>query len=232
MNFANLTLADLAGMFLGLLLTLFIFSYIFGDNALFRLAIHIFIGAASGFAAVVAVYNVIWPQLIRPLLAGSPQERLLLIVPLLLSLLLLTKASQRLAVLGSPVVAFLVGVGAATAIGGALLGTLFPQARATINLFDLQAMRQNGGLLPQMANAGVVLLGAVCTLAYFHFGAKPQPEGHAQRPAPVEALAWVGRIFIAVTFGALFAGTYSAALTALIERLRFVADFLLPMLTP
>jgi energy-converting hydrogenase Eha subunit A len=38
----------------------------------------------------------------------------------------------------------------------------------------------------------------------------------------VNLLAVIGQVFIAVTLGALFAGVFSAALTALIERLDFL----------
>jgi hypothetical protein len=51
---------DLAGTVLGFIFTLLVFSYVFGDNALFRLTIYIFIGVAAGYAAVLAWYNVIW----------------------------------------------------------------------------------------------------------------------------------------------------------------------------
>jgi hypothetical protein len=43
---AELTLPDLLGGFVGLLLTLLVFSYLLGDNVLFRITIHIFIGVA------------------------------------------------------------------------------------------------------------------------------------------------------------------------------------------
>jgi predicted membrane protein len=43
-------LADPIGAIIGFILTIMVLSYIIGDNALFRLAIHIFIGAASGYA--------------------------------------------------------------------------------------------------------------------------------------------------------------------------------------
>ena len=63
---AQMSLPELVGAGLGLVFTLFVFSYIFGDNALFRIAMSIFVGVASAFAGVVAWYNVIWPQLLRP----------------------------------------------------------------------------------------------------------------------------------------------------------------------
>jgi len=41
----------------------------------------------------------------------------------------------------------------------------------------------------------------------------------------IELIAFVGSIFLAITLGVLFAGVYSAALTALIERLHFFGSF-------
>ena len=115
--------------------------------------------------------------------------------------------------------AVLVGVGAATAIGGALLGTLIPQARASMNALDLSTTGGGAGGLYKLVEGGVMLIGTVLTLAYFHFSAKRVLDGSVKRNAILEILAWGGRIFIAVTFGVLFAGVYMTALTAMIERL-------------
>ena len=70
--------ADLIGAIVGFALTIMIFSYLFGDNALFRVAIHIFIGAAAAYATMVVVYNIFWYQLIVPLLL-SPLEQILVV---------------------------------------------------------------------------------------------------------------------------------------------------------
>jgi hypothetical protein len=64
-----------------------------------------------------------------------------------------------------------------------------------------------------------IMVGTVATVAHFHFGAKPAPNQIPQRHKAIEAVSKVGQFFIAVTFGVLFTGIYSAALTALIERL-------------
>jgi hypothetical protein len=71
--------------------------------------------------------------------------------------------------------------------------------------------------LERIADAVVMLFGTVATLVYFHFGAKAG-AGAPERGKLVKALAWVGQLFIAGTFGVLFAGVLTAALTALIER--------------
>jgi len=132
---------DIFGAILGFALTLMVFSYLIGDNPLFRVAIHIFIGVTAGFVCIIVINNVLLPRMIVPLISGSMEERLLAIIPMLLGWLLLTKISPRLATFGNIPVAFLVGVAAAVAIGGAVLGTLFPQINATIAIFDLTTSR-------------------------------------------------------------------------------------------
>jgi hypothetical protein len=221
--------ADMVGMIVGFVLTLMIFSYIFGDNVLFRIALHIFVGVAAGYTLAIAIYNIIWPQLIIPLLSGSSQERLVTLVPLALGLLLLAKISPRLSSLGTPVMAFLVGVGAAAAIGGAVFGTLFPQALAAMNVFDFQSVFQGG--MGGFINASVMLVGTVSTLAYFHFGARPKKGARAEKPLWLQVVAWIGQAFIALTFGALFAGVYAAALLAMIERWDFLVQFIRSLLS-
>src|SRR5574341_1484354 len=117
--------------------TLAIFSYLIGDNPLFRVAVYIFVGVSAGYVAAVAWWQVLWPDLVLPLIAGTASQKAILATPLLLSGLLLMKAWPPLSRLGTPSVALLVGVSAAVAIGGAVTGTLFPQVNATINQFDL-----------------------------------------------------------------------------------------------
>lgn len=203
------------------LLTLMVLSYLIGDNALFRFAIHIFVGVSAGYVAVVAIYQVIWPYLVIPLSdenVSLPQKGLLLI-PLVLSALLLMKVSPRLGWLGGPAVGYLVGAGAAVAISGAVLGTIFPQVAAAAEPFDVIGLTQLGiNPLQSLFNGAVMLVGTIATLAYFHFGAHRNEDGSVKRNGLIEAIAWVGKLFVALTLGVLFAGVYSAALSALIER--------------
>lgn len=223
MNLANMNLADLSGMIVGLFLTLCIFSYLLGDNALFRLAIHIFIGVVAAYTVVVAFYEVIWPQLILPLIAGVQADRMFVLVPLLLGALLLTKAAPRLSGWGGVSVAYLVGVGVATAIGGAVLGTLFPQIGAVINVFDRRNMPDGGvEFVLAVIDGLIILVGTISTLVYFQFSARAKANQAPKRPRWMEGLALVGQIFIAISFGTIFAGTYAAALTAFIERWHFL----------
>ena len=207
----------------GLILSLLIFSYLIGDNPLFRSAIYLFIGVASGYAAVVIWHQVLLPKLFQPLLSADPNQLLPVVVPLGLSVSLLAKLSPRISWIGSFAMAVLVGVGAATALSGAVIGTLIPQSRAAMETFSSLTV---GRLLQ-----GVVMLaGTVLTLAYFQFSATRAADGSVKRIVIFDFLAWIGRIFIAITLGVLFAGVYMAALSAMIERLSSMINFVKSLL--
>jgi hypothetical protein len=206
---------NLITAFFSFIFTLMILSYLIGDNPLFRLAIYIFVGVSAGYAASVAWQHVLWPKLFQPLLVGSMQQRLLLLVPSVLGLLLFAKLSPRSARLGNPAMAFLVGTGAAVAIGGAVFGTILPQSLASINFFHPSA---GGSQVERFFEGSIFLIGTISTLVYFQFSGRTTPNG-TQRSRLVTGVAWVGKLFIAVTFGVLFAGAYAAAMTALIERM-------------
>jgi hypothetical protein len=212
---------ELISALLGFLLTLMVFSYLVGDNPLFRVAIYLFIGVSSGYAATVIVNYVLIPRL-GSLQGNDVNQLILAAIPLLFGVTLFAKLSPRFSWIGNFAMAVLVGVGAAVAIGGALLGTLMPQLGSAISMFDLRAAGSAARLLQ-----GVVMLGGtVFTLASFHFSAGRAADGTPKRNPIIEGIAWVGRLFIAITLGVLFAGVYMSALTAMIERLSFIVDFI------
>lgn len=220
MTVSNLT--EFVGLSLGFLLTLLVFSYILGDNPLFRLASHIFIGVTAGYAAIVTINNVLVPRLILPLFTGSAQERLLSILLFIPSLFLITKITP-LRKAGNWSVAILVGIGVATAIGGAITGTLFSQLLGTINSFEVPSATN---AISPIINGFMIVLGTITTLIYFHFGTRSMP-GQTDRQQPtIKILGRIGHIFIALTLGVLFAGVYVSALSALVERLTFLWEYL------
>ncbi len=228
--------AELITAAISFIFTIFILSYLIGDNPLFRAAIYIFVGAAAGFVAAIAWNEVLFPAFVQPFLSGSvltdTRQAIAVAVPLLGSLLLLFNLSPRLSVLGQLPMAYLVGVGAAVTIGGAVLGTLIPQVSATFDGFDLVSANTSGADTAFLfLNGVVVLLGVIGTLAYFQFGASETADGSVQRNPVVNVVAWIGRVYIAITFGVLFAGVYIAALTALIERMDSIRNFFLQLIS-
>jgi hypothetical protein len=172
---------------------------------------------------------VVWHSVLVPRLfsqLGDLNQLILLIIPLILSFSLLAKLSPRISWLGNFAMAVLVGVGAAATVGGALIGTLLPQAQAAMNAFDLSSAGSGSSAFVRLFEGGVMLTGTVLTLASFHFTAGRAADGTPKRNPIFEGTAWFGRIFIAITLGVLFAGVYMAALTAMIERLSSIINFI------
>ena len=206
---------DVLGIWVGAVLTLFVFSYLLGDNPLFRLAQAVFVGVAVGYAVNVAVYLVLLPRLLEPL-ALDFEQGWPLFIPLILGLLLLLKVRAAWAPLGNISIAFLFGVGAALAIGGALNGLLVPQVAATVlSVSPLQS-------LDTFIGNCLLVFGTIGALLSFRFViAQRQLMG---RGLEVLARGWAraGKWFIMIAFGAIFADTAVSRISILVRRVYFL----------
>lgn len=214
-------LPDTTGVVVSVVLTLCIFSYLLGDNVLYKLAEHIFVGVAVGYAVVIVFHNVLASKLVIPLIEalsnGAWGDLLLLVISLTLGLFLLTKPFKALSGLGSLSIAFLLGVGAALAIGGALFGTLLPQIEAVT---DVKRYGPGLGLF-----SGLVLLaGATGVLLHFYFGAETEGRMTGVREWLVRIWGGLGRWFIVVAFAAILAATFMSRLSLLVGRVEFLLD--------
>lgn len=218
---------DILGAVVGLALTLMILSYLLGDNPLFRIAMYLFVGVAAGYAVVVAVQSVLIPQLVAPVLAlGSqtvdPGQITLLGFSWLLFLLFLLKLNPANQIGRFPL-ALLAGVGAAVAVGGAVTGTLLPQAVATA--FPIQ-FGDMGALLTGL----IIAAGVAATLLTFHYGVRFDVQGTGRGPvaqAIETGIAPIGRILIGLTFGVMYAGLIAGAAAALAERFGAIRGLIL-----
>ena len=201
------------GLWAGFVFTLMIFSYLLGDNFLYRLAIYVFTGLSAGYITLVTVESVLLPWLHNTLLSpsGDIGARALGLVPVILGLLLLFKASPRLGRGGNIAIAFIIAVGTAVALAGAISGTLIPLARATSSAVALDPL-----------NGFLIFIGVASTLAYFQYLARRKVNGQIQRGLVVRAIGVVGQGFIVVTLGALYAGAILTSLTIFSERIAFI----------
>jgi len=219
------SLIDSLDTVVAVLLTLFVFSFLLGDNALYRLAEHLFVGVAIGYAAVIAFHSVLAPRLFLPLAVGLQSQNWegvsLSLIGLLLGLLLLLKPVRSLSWWGNFSVALLLGVGAALAIGGALLGTLIPQVAATGDIPRYTAVYGPAlGLLSGI----VVLVGTIGVMLHMTFGRGGEGRLSALRDAVVHWWGGLGRWFILVAFAAILATTFLSRLSLLIGRVQFLLD--------
>lgn len=232
----------LIGPIVAMLLTVMVLSYLIGDNPLFRIASHLFVGVAAGYAGALAARSVLWPGLVQPILQAGlggliqPSAILTLIVPAFLALLFLLKVLPGARRLGSFSTSFLVGVGAAVVVGGAITGTLVPQSMAAMATLSPVAVSPQTGETgwERVLNVIILLVGTVSTLAYFHFTLRRKPAGSATGVGPItlasRGLKALGRAFIALAFGVMYAGALSATLLILAQRIQFLWDALLGLL--
>lgn len=211
---SGLTAPEAIGITVAAVLTLVVFSYLWRDNGAYRVAEHVFVGTTIGYVFVVVYHQIIVPKLVEPALAGSWMDWRL-VVPAALAVCLLLRGAGPLGSLANWGVAFIVGVGSALALAGALSGTLLPQVTASaVPLMGPSGLDGWASLLGNL----VLVVGVVATLSYFYFTATRQSvEGRFFRGA-----GYVGKYTMMVAFGALFASLTLSRLSLLTGRLYFL----------
>lgn len=212
---------DALGVWVAALLTIAVLTYLIHDTFIFRIASSLLVGTAIGFVSAVVIRNVLWDGLIAPLIADANSFFLntgLLVIPLILGFSLLFKLTPnfRATTFSNIGLAYLFGIGAALAIGGALSGALVPQLLAT--MVSVKPQPNDPGWL----NAALIVVGTLGAFLAFRF---IQPRDHPwQRAYSMLTAAWgtLGRGFIMVAFGAILASLIAARVSALVGQVYFL----------
>ena len=203
------------GAAVGLVLSLFVFSFLLRDNWLYRLAIYVFIGLTAAFTFIATVESLLpYGAAFVRLLSGSANEidtfpalsfitALILIIPVLIG-----RLPGRGITLG-----LLIAVGSAVAVLGTLTGTLLPFTLST------GAAMRNGVLSGNVFNGLILLLGVVTSLLYFQFQGRRTPEGTSERSPWSQVIGGIGQVFIVLTLGALYGTAILTSLTILTARI-------------
>lgn len=200
-------MSEMTGILIGFLLSLFIYSYLVGDNPLYRLAVHLLVGVSAAYAAVIALRRIIVPVLQRLWNDPTTVENLVWLVPLVLSLLLLLKMVRPLSWAGNSAAGVLVTVGAAVALVGVITGTVLPQVTAST------AGNPVSGVITAVLTASALL--------YFQFTGRADREGNYLPRMWRRIVGALGLAVLMVTFGAVYAGVLDTSLSLLIERMNY-----------
>jgi hypothetical protein len=202
-----------------LILSLFVFSYLLADdNAFFRMGAHLLVGISAGFFLAVMVKSVLLDQY---LIANIQKPDWVLIAFItIFGVLLLMRALPGAPVVGNIPMAYLVGVGAAVVIGGAVSGTLVPQvlAAAMPGMVPGPMPSDSDAVWSWASNILeliFVLLATVLTLAYFTFGARPRGGAAPEPPRVMKPFIGMGHAALTITLGVLYAGALLSSLTTL-----------------
>lgn len=184
------------GTTLAALGTICILSFVFKDNPAYRLAENILVGTTCAHSFVMGVTNV-QRLAINPLLAGKT----VMIVPIVLGLLLLTRVSKRIMWLSVYPIAVLVGLGVGNTLRGAIFAQFLAQVRATM-------------LPPNSIDNLIIIFGTMSVLLFFFFT--------RERTGVFGGFTKFGRWIMMVAFGATFGDSVMMAMTLLIGRLQFI----------
>lgn len=215
---------DMIAGWASLVFTLMIFSYLLADNFLYRIAVHILVGAAAGFVVFAAIKEVVIPwtdiMLIQPE-GNSPEvaERNIIgLMPFVFVMFLILKSTKRFPRVGSLGSSVIIGIGTGVALVGVFTVTIVNLVNDTgTTIAESEAI-----------DGFVIIIGTICTLAYFQYVNLRKRDGTARRPLPLQLMATVGQGFIAVTLGALYAGAILTSLTifstVLNEQISFVVE--------
>ena len=208
------------GLLVGAIVTLIIFTYLWGDNLFYRWVLALVVGSGVGYALAITL-NFLYQWVVKS--ANGELPPVVAIPPLVLGFLLLFKGFPKIASWGGIPMGFILGIGAAVAISGAVWGTILPQLLATTAPF---AVAQDGGAFIEGL---FILIGTILSLLTF----SPRAFGtHARSQLAVRLVRHLGRAFVTIALAVAFVGALTSALTLFIERWWMITDEVLKLLVP
>lgn len=195
-------------IWIGALLTLEIFSFLYRDNPFYKTAEHIFVGVANGYAVTFYWHRILWPVLFQPLFRG----RLVLIIFLILGLLYFTRFIPRISWLVRIPIGITIGYYTGLSIPAGIEGSIIKQMQGTI-LTPANFSRWHAGGWGILWSV-ILFLSVLCVVSYFYFS--------REQKGVLKISSRIGVIFIMTGFGAAFGYTIMGRISLLIGRLQFL----------
>ena len=215
-----MTLGTLFGAWVAAGLTLFIFTFLYKDNPLFKLAEHLYIGISVGYTIVKTYDTVVVRLIYQPMVKEGDWT---LLAPLAIGTLMLARYVPNASWLSRYAFAFIVGVGSGLAIPRIVSSYILKQIEDTVRplatMVPMEGPAFTYSLLDPSSNLNAIILlaGVVCVLFYFFFSIE-----HA---GPVRMAARAGILFLMISFGAAFGYTVMARMSLLIGRLSDLIEY-------
>jgi len=206
-------MADLVGVWVAALLTLAIFSFLYKDNPIYKLAEHIFVGISAGYGVAIVWHTTIRGDLYSRLREPLVGHNWVIIFPAILGMMMVLRFIPRCGWLSRWPIAFMLGTTAGLAIPAVMQAAVLDQIGHTVD--PLIAMGA-GNQIDWVAsfNAIVVVTGVLCVLAYFFFS--------KEHTGALGVASRIGIWFLMVGFGATFGYTVMARISLLIGRMQFL----------
>lgn len=214
------------GIWIGAVLTFFIFSFLYKDNPFYKFAEHLFVGVSAGYYIILNFWTVIWPNLLQPLMkafggtgvradhhgmwaASLGDYRLWLLVPLVFGVLLFTRLFGKIGWLSRWSLAVIIGVYAGIKTTGFAQSDFVEQVSASLMPLWTGSVYQTIGNI-------VLFVGLITSLLFFFFS--------REHKGALGAASRLGMFFLMVSFGAGYGYTVMSRVSLLIGRFQFLLE--------
>ena len=219
---------DGLSLWIGALLTLMIFSFLYKDNPFYKFAEHLFVGVSAAYWMVQAFWKQIMPNLMAKLFprafegiieaARGQAPDYAYVVPLVLGIILLMRLVGPISWISRWAVAFVIGYTAGSNLPRYLGSDFITQVHATMDRSWIAVGDNWLQTVMYTISSVVVVGGVVCGLIYFFFSKEHTGAfGKASR---------AGIYVLMIAFGASFGYTVMARVSLLIGRLEYLGQWI------
>jgi hypothetical protein len=212
------------GIWLSALFTLAIFSFLFGDNVVYKVAESIFVGSSAAYAMVVGFWSAFMGIFVAQLAPQFSQNTFmpgddrtepewLMLIPLAMGIMFLWRLMPAGGWISRWPLAFFIAVFAGLRLVSHFEADFVVQIKSTI--LPLIVFAEDGAfdLKTSLWNSTMVL-GTLCCLTYFFFS--------VEHTGVVGKISRVGIYLLMITFGVGFALTVMSRYSLLIGRMNFL----------
>ena len=197
---------EIIGAWLVVLMTLSIFSYLYGDNFFYKSAEHIFVGVSAGYIFALSFWDQIYPNLLGRLFpsfidAGYDFD-ISYIIPLILGIFMILRLVPSLSWLARISIAYIVGMAAGLKFYVFINSNILFQIKSSAIDLSLSYF--------EIFNQLIILIGVICGLIYFFFS--------KEHKGTIGKISKLGVYFLMIKFGASFGFAVMGRISLLIGR--------------
>jgi len=213
-------------LWIGALLTLMIFSFLYKDNPFYKFAEHLFVGVSAAYWMVIGIWSTLMPNLVGRIAPNAlqgvinmpedAQPQYHFIVPAIFGLLMLTRLVERISWLSRWAMAFVIGFAAGTNFTRYLQSDFVGQIYNS--MLPLVMVNGGGVAVGATVSAIVLIIGVISALIYFFFS--------KEHTGAFGATSRLGIWFLMVAFGAAFGYTVMARISLLTGRMQYLGEWL------
>ena len=208
-----MTTVELLWQTLAVILTLFVFSFLYKDNPFYKFAERLVAGVATGYWTMLLFWTNFYDKVYEPMVSvwNWPSFKnfdLYYIIPILLGIGMWTRFSKNYAWISRYSIAFYIGISTGISVTVYMYTNIFRQIAATIIPFD---------------SVGSVLV-VICVLSalfYFFFS-----KAHT---GAFGVVSRIGIYTLMIGFGAGFGMTVMGRIALLVQRVIFLKEYFIAL---